>query len=210
MGPSTGYFSSRTYFESAPTRRCRSNHGSRRVGLGRPGLAARRLCRGSAEFGWLNLSARAGNGWFRRRVKTEGYHRWTESEIEQFEAQHMIGSRARLAFALLLYTGQRRSDVVRMGRQHIRDGALQVRYRRVCHCNQRREQTRQTVRRQHTCVRRGAASVQSRRYHKNLLCAEWAAQWCTERPLLARRLLAKPLPHIPEVSRRVTAAEFGS
>ena len=39
----------------------------------------------------------------------------------------MIGSRARLAFALLLYTGQRRSDVVRMGRQHIRDEALQVR-----------------------------------------------------------------------------------
>ena len=35
-------------------------------------------------------------------------------------------------------------------------------------------------------------------------------QWCTERPLLARRLLAKPLPHIPEVSRRVTAAEFGA
>ena len=29
-------------------------------------------------------------------------------------------------------------------------------------------------------------------------------------PLLARRLLAKPLPHIPEVSRRVTAAEFGA
>ncbi|HMF25574.1 MAG TPA: tyrosine-type recombinase/integrase [Pseudolabrys sp.] len=61
------------------------------------------------------------------RVKTDGYHSWTESEIEQFEARHMIGSRARLAFALLLYTGQRRSDVVRMGRQHIRDGALQFR-----------------------------------------------------------------------------------
>jgi integrase len=61
------------------------------------------------------------------RAKTDGYHSWTESEIEQFEARHLIGSRARLAFALLLYTGQRRSDVVRMGRQHIRDGALQVR-----------------------------------------------------------------------------------
>jgi hypothetical protein len=41
-------------------------------------------------------------------------------------------------------------------------------------------------------------------------CARNSAQWCTERPLLARRLLAKPLPHIPEVSRRVTAAEFGA
>jgi integrase len=60
-------------------------------------------------------------------VKTDGHHTWTESEIEEFERQHAIGSRARLAFALLLYTGQRRSDVVRMGRQHICDGALQVR-----------------------------------------------------------------------------------
>jgi hypothetical protein len=33
--------------------------------------------------------------------------------------------------ALLLYTGQRRSDVVRMGRQHIRDGVLTVKQRRL-------------------------------------------------------------------------------
>jgi integrase len=65
------------------------------------------------------------------RVKTDGYHSWTESEIEQFEARHIIGSRARLAFALLLYTGQRRSDVVRMGRQHIADGALSLRQQKT-------------------------------------------------------------------------------
>jgi integrase len=64
-----------------------------------------------------------------KRIKTnsEGYHTWTEEEVEQFEAHHPIGSRARLALALLLYTGQRRGDVVRMGRQHLRDGALYVR-----------------------------------------------------------------------------------
>ena len=65
-----------------------------------------------------------------RRVpggKSDGYHSWTEAEIEQFERRHPIGSRARLAFALLLYTGQRRSDVVRMGRQHLSDGAICVR-----------------------------------------------------------------------------------
>src|SRR5215469_2701112 len=43
-------------------------------------------------------------------AKGDGYHSWTEGEIEQFERQHPVGSRARLAFALLLYTGQRRSD----------------------------------------------------------------------------------------------------
>jgi site-specific recombinase XerD len=60
------------------------------------------------------------------RSKSDGFHSWTEEEIERFEATHPIGSRARLAFALLLYTGQRRSDVVKMGRQHIRDGMLHV------------------------------------------------------------------------------------
>src|SRR5262249_39179000 len=60
-------------------------------------------------------------------VKRDGHHTWSESEIEQFEERHAISSRARLALALLLYTGQRRSDVVRMGRQHIRDGVLHVR-----------------------------------------------------------------------------------
>jgi integrase len=49
------------------------------------------------------------------RVKSDGFHSWTDEEICRFEARHQIGSRARLAFALLLYTGQRRSDVVRMG-----------------------------------------------------------------------------------------------
>jgi integrase len=60
------------------------------------------------------------------RVKTGGHHSWTESQIEQFERHHPVGSRARLVFALLLYTGQRRGDVLRMGAQHIRDGAVYV------------------------------------------------------------------------------------
>src|SRR5262249_35172728 len=60
-------------------------------------------------------------------AKGEGYHSWTEGEIEQFERHHPVGSRARLAFALLLCTGQRRSDVVRIGRQHLSDNAICVR-----------------------------------------------------------------------------------
>src|SRR5262249_20404443 len=56
---------------------------------------------------------------------------WTEPEIEQFEAHHAIGTQARLAQALLLYAGQRRSDVIVMGRQHVRDGVLQVRQQKT-------------------------------------------------------------------------------
>ena len=59
--------------------------------------------------------------------KSDGIYTWSEQDIATFEAAHPIGSKARLAFALLIYTAQRRSDVVRMGRQHIRDGALHVR-----------------------------------------------------------------------------------
>lgn len=57
----------------------------------------------------------------------DGFHSWSEPEIAQFEATHPIGSKARLALALFLYTGQRRSDVVRMGRQHVRDGWINIR-----------------------------------------------------------------------------------
>lgn len=61
------------------------------------------------------------------KIKSDGYHTWTEAEIATFEAKHPVGSRARLAMALLLYTGQRRSDVVRMGRQHVQEGRIAVR-----------------------------------------------------------------------------------
>jgi integrase len=63
--------------------------------------------------------------------RTDGFHCWTEDEISQFENHHAIGSRARLALALLLYTAQRRSDVIRMGRQHIRDGIVHVRQQKT-------------------------------------------------------------------------------
>jgi integrase len=61
------------------------------------------------------------------RAKTDGVHTWTEAEISQFEAAHVVGSMARLALALGVYTGLRRGDAVGIGRQHVRDGILHVR-----------------------------------------------------------------------------------
>jgi integrase len=61
------------------------------------------------------------------RTTSAGVHTWTEEEIAAFEAKHPIGSRARLAHALLLDTGQRRGDVVTMGWQHIRGGRIHLR-----------------------------------------------------------------------------------
>lgn len=59
------------------------------------------------------------------RKKNSGFHSWTIEEVRQFESRHPIGTPARLAMALLLYTGQRRSDIVTFGRQMLRgDGKL--------------------------------------------------------------------------------------
>lgn len=58
------------------------------------------------------------------KVSTEGHHTWTIDEVRQYEARHPIGTNARLALALLLYTGVRRSDVIRLGRQLINQGWL--------------------------------------------------------------------------------------
>jgi integrase len=67
----------------------------------------------------------------RPKIRSAGIYTWTEQDIAAFEAFHPIGSRARLALALLLYTAQRRSDVVTLGRQHIRDGVIHIRQRKT-------------------------------------------------------------------------------
>lgn len=57
-------------------------------------------------------------------VKSDGHHPWEPEECRQFEARHALGTRERLAFELLLQVGHARSDVVRMGRQHVRNGKI--------------------------------------------------------------------------------------
>jgi integrase len=58
------------------------------------------------------------------RIKSDGHHPWEPEECRQFEARHPLGTRARLAYELLLQVGQARCDVVRMGRQHVRKGKI--------------------------------------------------------------------------------------
>jgi integrase len=58
------------------------------------------------------------------RYKSDGIHTWTLEEVGQYEAYWTEGTKQRFALSLLLYTGARRSDVVRLGRQMARDGWL--------------------------------------------------------------------------------------
>jgi integrase len=83
------------------------------------------LMRLAVEIGWREDDPTYGIK--KVRVSSSGFHSWTEAEIAAFEARHPVGTKARLAFDLLLYTAQRRGDVVRMGRQHLAGGFLTVR-----------------------------------------------------------------------------------
>lgn len=65
------------------------------------------------------------------RGPREGFIPWSEDDIAQFEARWPTGTRERLAMALLLHTGQRRSDVVTMGRQHVSAGRISVRQQKT-------------------------------------------------------------------------------
>lgn len=58
---------------------------------------------------------------------SDGWHTWTDEDVAAFEAAHPLGSMARLAFALMLYTGARREDAVRFGPAHIKNGRLRYR-----------------------------------------------------------------------------------
>ena len=55
---------------------------------------------------------------------SQGFHSWSVDEVDRYEARHPIGTQARLALAILLYTGQRRADAITFGRQHVRAGWL--------------------------------------------------------------------------------------
>jgi integrase len=65
------------------------------------------------------------------KVRAGTIHTWSEDEIALFEAAHPIGTRGRLAMALLLYTAARRGDAVLFGRQHTSTGRLLYRQQKT-------------------------------------------------------------------------------
>ena len=52
-----------------------------------------------------------------RSSNPDGIRAWSATDAARYETRHPVGTRARLAFDLLLYTGVRRSDVVMLGPQ---------------------------------------------------------------------------------------------
>lgn len=60
------------------------------------------------------------------RRKGDGFKVWTEDEVAAYEQRWPIGTRQRVWLDVLLYTGLRRGDVVRLGRQHVRNGVATI------------------------------------------------------------------------------------
>jgi integrase len=61
-----------------------------------------------------------------KRPKGDGFRPWTEEDVGAYERRWPIGTRHRVWLDVLLYTGLRRGDAVRIGRQHIREGVVQI------------------------------------------------------------------------------------
>jgi integrase len=61
-----------------------------------------------------------------KRPKGDGFRPWTEDDVAAYERRWPIGTRQRVWLDVLLYTGLRRGDAVRIGRQHVRDGVAQI------------------------------------------------------------------------------------
>jgi integrase len=120
----------------------RAEHGDKRVALLQrehvSRMLAKKLDKPTAANHWLRMIRTLMKFAMAEGVRTDdptagiapikyasaGHRTWTEEDIAVFEAHHAIGSKARLAMALMLYTGCRCGDAVALGRQHIRRGFL--------------------------------------------------------------------------------------
>ncbi len=99
-----------------------------RIGAARPGMGnlTRAVMRRVMQFA-VKDKRRTDNPMLGiEPFKVGEHHTWTDAELRQYEDKWRLGTRQRLAYALLLYTGQRVGDVVRMGRADISDGSVHV------------------------------------------------------------------------------------
>lgn len=68
----------------------------------------------------------------KRKTNPDGYHTWTDDEVERFLERHGAGTKARLVLLLALNTGMARQDLARAGKQLVsrKDGVDRIAYRR--------------------------------------------------------------------------------
>jgi integrase len=96
------------------------------IGSNRPGMAnlsisiLRTLMSYAIKIGMRDSNPITGV----ERYRQGSHHTWTEDELATYEARWPLGTRERLAFALLLFTGQRVGDVSKLKRSDIASGMV--------------------------------------------------------------------------------------
>lgn len=85
----------------------------------------------SQLFGWALsvelVDANPTTDAIRHKIKSDGHHTWTVPEVYQFWERWPIGTRENLASCIMLFTGLRRSDTYRLGKQHVSGGVITIR-----------------------------------------------------------------------------------
>jgi integrase len=88
-------------------------------------ITMRALYRWAVEAGHLQVDPTLG---VRSPVlpKTHGFPMWSAEHLAAYEARWPIGTRQRVWLDVLLYTGLRRGDAVRLGKQHVKQGVATI------------------------------------------------------------------------------------
>ncbi|AXK79649.1 integrase [Pseudolabrys taiwanensis] len=87
--------------------------------------AMRGLFRWAQEAGHVKVDPTDGVG-NPPRKKGDGFVPWTEEHVALFQKRWPLGTRQRVWLDVLLYSGLRRGDAVRYGRQHVRNGVGRI------------------------------------------------------------------------------------
>jgi integrase len=61
-----------------------------------------------------------------KRKSSEGFPAWTEDDAASYERYWLRGTKERVWIDVVAWTGLRRGDTVRLGRQHVRDGEATI------------------------------------------------------------------------------------
>lgn len=79
----------------------------------------------AVKLGWRSDNPAAFTDGFKRG---KGFHTWTEDDIAAYRARHAYGTRARLAFELLLNTAARRAAIARLERSALQGGCFHIQH----------------------------------------------------------------------------------
>lgn len=82
------------------------------------------LCKWAVKNG--HMKSNPVEGAERFKISSDGFPVWEIEDVRAFCIKWPIGTKPRLALELALHTGLRRSDLVRIGHQHIKDGVLAI------------------------------------------------------------------------------------